>query len=157
MQPLNLVRSIAVATLLAVAPWPGGGAAAQSTPLAGSETNIDGVTAEVTECRRKEGVLSIRLRLKNTGEKDVRVTLIGTRDYDKYYVTAENKKYFVLRDSEKVPLAPAADPGGAVYANIAKGGGYTWWAKYPAPPPTVKKVTYYTLIAPPIEDIPIQD
>jgi hypothetical protein len=41
------------------------------------------------------------VRLRNTGDKDIRVGLISGRDYDSYYVTAGSKKYFILRDSEK--------------------------------------------------------
>ena len=38
----------------------------------------------------------------------MRVPLIDGRNYDSYYVVAAGKKHFVLRDSEKTPLAPAA-------------------------------------------------
>jgi imidazolonepropionase-like amidohydrolase len=40
-------------------------------------------------------------------------------NFDDYYVTAKNKKYFVLRDSENVPLAPAANSGGDIYSELA--------------------------------------
>jgi hypothetical protein len=97
------------------------------------------------------------VRLRNTGDKAQAVQLIKDRDFDKYYVTAGAKKYFVLRDTEKTPLASAADGFGRLVPSIAKGGSYTWWAKYPAPPADVKKVSLYTPIAAPFEDVPIAD
>jgi hypothetical protein len=32
-----------------------------------------------------------------------------------------------------------------------------WYAKYPAPPAEVKKVSYYTRATPPFEDVPVSD
>ncbi len=121
------------------------------------DTNISGVVAELVECKREDGQLSIKMRLVNTSDKDVRITPIGNRNYDAYYLTAANKKYFVLRDSEKTPLAVQADASGSVYATIPKGGAWTWWAKYPAPPADVKKISYYTPITPPFDNVPIKD
>ena len=118
-----------------------GGAAlawAQGAPLQTQETNTAGVVAELTECRRSEGVLSIKLRLRNTGGDMAGLWVIDSDNYDAYYVVAAGKKYFVLRDSDKAPLAVAATTNN-VRANIPKGGIFLWWAKYPAPPPEVKK------------------
>jgi hypothetical protein len=132
-------------------------AQAPGAPLAVGETNVSGLVAEVTECKRKEGVLSVKVRFRNTSGETVLLNMIRDRDYDKQYVTAGNKKYLVLRDTEKTPLASPADNGGAIYANIEPNGTWTWWAKYPAPPPEVSSVSYYTTVAPPIEDVPITD
>ena len=43
-----------------------GWAWAQGAPLQTQEINTAGVIAELTECRRSEGVLSIRIRFRNT-------------------------------------------------------------------------------------------
>jgi hypothetical protein len=130
---------------------------AQPAAIQTQDSNFPGVTAELTECRRSDGVLNIRVRLRNTGGQETQLTLLRDRRYDDFYVTAANKKYFVLRDAAKTPLAPAADAGGSLYATVPKGGVFTWWAKYPAPPPDVKKVNYVTPFAPPFEDVPITD
>ncbi len=119
------------------------------------DTNVAGVVAELIECKRKEGVLSIRVRLRNTSGEKAHVKLITDRDYDKYYVTAGSKKYFVLRDDEKVPLAPAEDGFGNLGVDIPKGGSWTWWAKYPAPPDSETKLNYITPLGAPFEDVPI--
>ena len=119
--------------------------------------NAPGVVAEIVQCKRENGVLSIRMRLRNTGTQTKEVDLInGGADYDKYYVTAGNKKYFVLRDSEKNPLANPAD-NGRVKPKIGKGDSFVWYAKYPAPPAEIKKITYYTPVAPPFEDVPVSE
>lgn len=133
-------------------------AAAQAVnPIQSQDTHTAGIIAELIECKREEGVLTIKLRLRNTTDKMEETTLIDGRNYDAYYVTAENKKYFVLRDSEKNPLASQAGPFGNLRAKLAKGGTYVWWAKYPAPPAGVKKISYYTPLTPPFDNVPIKD
>lgn len=132
-------------------------AAQVAAPLKTQETNAAGIVAEFIECRRSEGVLTVRVRLRNTGTASVDVDLVSARNYDAFYVTGEAKKYLVLRDSEGTPLAVAANSFGGVTASIARGGTFTWWAKYPAPPASVKKINYMTPFMAPFEDIPISD
>jgi hypothetical protein len=119
------------------------------------DTNFGGIVGEITQVKRKDGVLTIKLRLRNTSGEEANLKLVNSSDYDAYYVTAADKKYFVLRDTEEVPLAPKAS--GDLWVQIAKDGAYTWWAKYPAPPAEVTSVTYYTPISAPFEDLPITD
>ncbi len=121
------------------------------------DTNTAGIVAEFTEAKRKEGVLNVKLRLRNTSSQKTNIYVISSRNYDHYYVVADGKKYFILRDSEKVRLSPSADGGGNLYITIPPGGSWTWWAKYPAPPATVKTMTYFSPIAPPFDDVPITD
>ena len=150
------VLAALVLTTLHAAP----GAAQTGTgvaPLVAGNTNTTGVVAEVVECKRKEGVLTLKVRFRNTTQKDVRFDLIGTRNYDDLYVTAGSKKYFVLRDSEKTPLAVAVDVFGKVSVNLDPGASWTWWAKYPAPPADVRSVSYFMPVGPPLEDIPVSD
>ena len=127
------------------------------TPMQSQESNVAGILAEITECKRQDGVLTVRVRLRNTSDKAIKVGLISSRNYDSYYVTAGSKKYFILRDSESQPLAPAADGFGGLSTEVAKGGAYVWWAKFPAPPADVKKISYFTPIAPPFDNVPITD
>jgi len=121
------------------------------------ETNISGVTADVTECARKEGVLSVRVRFHNTAKENKKLNLIDGRDYEKYYVTAASKKYFILKDSEGTYLTAQANSFGSLSVGLDPWEQFTWWAKYPAPPDDVKAVTLYTPVAPPLEDIPVSD
>lgn len=129
-----------------------------TTPVIQSQdTNVTGVVAELTECTRKDGVLTVKVRLRNTSTAKAVFEVIEARNYAKFYVTAENKKYFILTDSEKVPLTTQADSLGGLRVSIAPGGSYQWWAKYPAPPPSVKALTFYTPWTPPFDDVPITD
>ena len=132
-------------------------AAQAVNPIQSQDTNTAGIIAELIECKREDGVMTIKLRLRNTTDKVENITLIHGRNYDAYYVTAENKKYLVLRDSEKKTLAPQGDGFGNLKVYLAKGGTYVWWAKYPAPPASVKKVSYYTPLTPPFDNVPIKD
>jgi Cytochrome oxidase complex assembly protein 1 len=125
-------------------------AAGQAGVIQTQETTYPGVIAEFTECRRKEGVLNIKVRFRNTSDKQV-LLAVFRNDKEKYYVTAKNKKYFILKDSEGAYVAE--DFGDWVPA----GGSHTWWAKYPAPPADIKKITLLTQITTPFEDVPITD
>ena len=125
--------------------------------LATGDVNHDGVTAEVTECKRSEGTLTVKVRLRNSTDQDISLYLVSGNKYDNHYVTAGKKKYLMLRDAEKKPLAPAANPGGDVYVNLRKGSSYLWWAKFPAPPAEVKKIEYTWPMGPPIDGIACTD
>jgi len=130
---------------------------APATALKTEGTNISGVVAEVSECARKDGVLSVKVRFRSTLQQAKNFNLIENRNYEKYYVTAANKKYFILKDSEGTYLTPQASNVGSLSVRLDPGGQYIWWAKYPAPPAEVKAVTLFTPVAPPIEDIPVSD
>jgi hypothetical protein len=127
------------------------------TPIQSQDSNVAGVVAEITECKRADGVLTIRMRLRNTGSAATSITLVENRKFDGYYLTAGSKKYFILKDSDGTPLAPQLDTFGKVAPSIDKGGQYTWWSKYPAPPADVKKVSYFTPVTGPFDNIPITD
>jgi hypothetical protein len=133
------------------------GPALAQQAIQSQDSNVAGIVAEITECKRQDGVVTVRMRLRNTGDTSVKVGLITGRNYDSYYLTAGGKKYFILRDSEKTPLAPHSDGFGNLSASVAKGASYVWWAKFPAPPADVKKVSYFTPITPPFDNVPITD
>lgn len=161
----GFLRAVVAATLLtglmaaiqgcgkSEAPKPGARPAGR---LAG-ETNVAGVAAEVVEARRKDGVLTVQVRYRNTSDKALSFYPLSGAKFDSYYVTAEDKKYLVLRDEAKTALAPQVNPAGDVFVSLAPGGTYLWWAKYPAPPAAVKKISYYTPVTAPFDDVPITD
>ena len=162
MVPFSVPRSALLALCLSSAGFAAGavgagpGQAVQGPPaLAAQETNFTGVVAEVTECRVREGVLTVKVRLRNTTDKEVQVSLINNRNFDDYYVSAGGKKYFVLRDTERTALASGADGFGSLRVDVPKGGSYTWWAKYPAPPADQKTIDYVTPFAAPFEAVPV--
>lgn len=146
------------ATTAQSAPAPAAGPApATSAPaLSSQETNWSGVTAEVTEFRRKGNTLTAKVRFRNSGsetmEPDIRLK-------DSYLMDANaGKKYEVLKD-EKGTYIGALRPGytDRWYENVKPGGQATMWMKFPAPPPEVRAVTLQLPGVPPFEDVPIQD
>jgi hypothetical protein len=132
-------------------------ALAQAPAIQSQEVNQAGFVAEITEARRSEGILSLKIRLKNTGAKAERIPICKDRNADAFYVQAESKKYFMLTDTEKVPLTAAWDGFGSLSPQVAPGASYTWWAKYPAPPASVKKISFYWPLGAPFDDVPITD
>jgi hypothetical protein len=135
-------------------------AAEQAGVIQTQETNAEGVVGELTDCRRSEGVLTIKVRFRNTSNKPEHLTFINWNasgaDNPKFYVTAGNKKYFMLADADGTVLSTNST-GASVEANLAPGKTYLWWAKYPAPPTDVKKINFMMPVASPFEDVPITD
>ena len=132
-----------------------------SKPIQTQETNISGVVAELIECKREDGVLTVRVRYRNTTDKKVKLLLIDKKNFDAYYVTAGSKKYLMMRDPQKKTLSPQDGSyggySGRVGADLDKGGAYQWWAKYPAPPAEMTKISYYTPLSAPFDNVPISD
>ena len=141
-------------------PAPAGGGTAATAPAAAGavlqaqEVNgAAGMVAELTEATREDGVLTIKVRLRNTGTEEVYKGFeTGHGDYSYFYVTAENQKYFILKDSEGAPLAPRY-----LNPNLDPGATSTWWGKYPAPPANVTEIDFVMHDVPPFENIPITD
>jgi hypothetical protein len=138
---------------------PPSAAAAASDVIQNQDSNVSGIVAEIIQARRSDGVLSIKLRFRNTDSKAHEIHIIETRNYPAFYVTASNKKYFILKDTDGTYLAPETNSWdhSTLQVNLDPGHTYTWWAKYPAPPDEVKKITFITPVAPPFEDVPLSD
>ena len=134
-------------------------ASEQAGVIQTQETNSGGMVGELTECRRHEGVLTIKVRFRSTSNKRVSLKLTEWNnggDFEKFYVTAGNKKFFILKDTEGVYLTSLSASNGVVL-QLDPGDTSLWWAKYPAPPVVVKKINFVTPVTPPFEDIPITD
>jgi hypothetical protein len=158
----GLVMSTAASTALILGIALGApGALAQVAAIQSQDTNTAGITADIVEAKRSDQVLSVKIRLKNSDAKPARVKVYETspqRKIDGFYVQAEGKKYLALRDTEKVALAVAADSyDGTLTPTIAPGGTFTFWAKYPAPPASIKKFSFYWPLGSPFDDVPITD
>ena len=163
--PWNRLAPMALlAVMMPLALCESADAAAQAAQAADviqtQDANTDGIVAELTECRRSEGVLTIKIRFRNTSDKPGSLTFThwnaSGQDNPKFYVTAGNKKYFMLADSDGTVLSTNST-GNGVDANIAPGKTFLWWAKYPAPPADVKKINFMMPVASPFEDVPITD
>lgn len=134
------------------------GAQAQDKPLQVQDANLEGVKAELTEVSRREGVVTVKIRYRNTGSARVTLKLIGSPpDVDKYYLIAGSTKMLPLRDSQKVPVMTPMSIHGELQPDLKANASFLFWAKYPAPPATVKKVSIYTPLSPPFDEVPISE
>jgi hypothetical protein len=117
--------------------------------------NVDAspFVAELTRVEREDGVLTIQVRVRNTGAEDAYHSFdTGHGDYAKFYVTAGAQKFFVLKDTEGVALAPKY-----LDVNIGPGEAVTWWGKFPAPPASETEIDFVMPDVTPFEDVPITE
>jgi hypothetical protein len=127
-------------------------------PLATRDLDTEGIRAEVIESVRRGDELTVRVRLRNVGDKAAKVLLVtGGQSYDAAYLSAKNTKYVLTRDTKGYVVATPSDGGGWLEANIKPKGTWNWWGKFAAPPQDVKSYTLYLKVGPPIEDVPIVD
>lgn len=147
------------------ASFPASSSPAQSAAAPGAgviqsqDTNSSGVVGELTEAKRSDGVLTIKVRFRNTGNQRSTVSFTSWNapgDNEKFYVTAGEKKYFMLKDSDGTYLSTNSSENGLVI-QLNPGQTFMWWAKYPAPGVEAKKFNFVTPVAPPFEDVPITD
>src|SRR3982750_1710462 len=65
-------------------------ALAQVAAIQSQDTNLPGIAADLVEAKRSDGVLSIKMRLKNTSASNQQVQFFGyERSIDRFYVQAE--------------------------------------------------------------------
>lgn len=133
--------------------------AAAADPIATTEGEQPGRKIEVTELKRSGDVLMLKFRLINEGEKK----LDFGYDFGDATLTSDHgsiggvhivdekgkKKYLVMRDEAKTCLCSRSlkgvDPKQS--ANL--------WARFPAPPEGVEKVSVVIPHFLPLDDVPI--
>ena len=152
MQPISTVLvALALTVLPALAPAQ---APAAPAPIASQETNWPGITADLTEFRRKGNTLTAKLRLTATSKSEYAV------DYKEVSLVdaAAGKKYEVLKDDKGTYLA-ATRPGWPekIYGELAAGQSVLLWMKFPAPPADVKTISLTLPSMAPFDDVAIQD
>ena len=156
--PRFILAAGLAACALALAPVENPAYAQAPKPIQVQDTSIDGVSAELLEAVRKEGVLTIKVRFRNGGANPAKVSFTNDfRDVDQYYVVAGSTKFLILKDAQKIPLMNALNNYGGLATEVKPGGSFLLWAKYPAPPAEAKKVNFYTPHTPPFEDVPITE
>lgn len=126
-------------------------------PLATRELDIEGVVAEVIESDRKDGVLTVRVRLRNNGEKVATIPLVDAQGYVHTYIVSGDTKYPLLMDAKGRQVATPRDGGGWLYPKIKPKATWNWWGKFPAPPADRKSYSLYLKVGPPIDGVPIVD
>jgi hypothetical protein len=132
-------------------------ALAQSGNLVG-EGEKPGQRLEVRDIKRDEGgTVTLRFQLINDGDSEINsCSLRDAQQSDNCGVVgavhlidaANKKKYLVVRDAQKKCVCSHV-------ANLKKGDRSNAWAKFPAPPDAVQKITVVVPGFEPIEGVPI--
>lgn len=150
-----------VAMSATAAPPPAVATAAPAEGIATADGETSGVTATIKELKRSSGgTVSLKLVITNGSQKKID-TGYSFGDPDNHILDFNSvggvqlidpvgkKKYFVARDSEKKCVCSQGvkdiDPGASV--NV--------WAKFPAPPSEVQKVSVIVPHFSPMDDVPI--
>ena len=126
-------------------------------PHATRELDVEGIVADVIESDRQDGVLTVRVRFRNTGEKPVKLPLVDAQGYVTTYVVSGNTKYALIRDDRGNQVATPRDGGGWLEPTINPKATWSWWGKFPAPPADRKTYALYLKVGPPIDNVPIVD
>ena len=142
---------IAAGTIFATFPFSQPVQAQPGAIIQSQETDSPGIIAELIQCKRKRGVLTIKVRMKNAGDKTVRVYWSDAHKHI-YLIDMDNqKKYYILKDADDQYIF-SGNPW-----DIAPNASKISWFKFPAPPAEVKEITLIIPGCPPFEDIPISD
>jgi hypothetical protein len=114
---------------------------ASSSSSQTSDTEWDGVNAELLSVTRGEGDITIKFKYTNSGAKDVELYQ-SNYGHDNlaalvYYIDPKNKKkYSVIRDAEQKPVASLMQS-----IKLEAGASKTGWCKLPAPPADTTNIT----------------
>jgi hypothetical protein len=111
----------------------------------------------LTSVARGDGdTITIKFKYTNKGSKAADISNLGNFSHDNvaehaYYVDPGNKKkYLVVKDAEGKAVA-----SNLKYFKLDPGGSRGGWAKFPAPPAGVSKISVYLPGAPPFEGVTI--
>jgi len=125
--------------------------AQSGTVIDSQETEFPEVVAELIQAKRKKGVLTVKVRVRNNSAKSARVFWRDVKKNAYLMDEANQKKYFLLKDAEGEYIC-SGDPD-----NIPANGTKISWFKFPAPPDEVKEITIVLPGCFPFEDVPIED
>jgi hypothetical protein len=147
------------------APQPAPQAAPQSAPQSApvaisnappaTQGEIPGLTLTIQELKRSSTALTLKIVLQSKSGFAFGYTFgDGGNEFGNlggiHLIDEPNKKkYFVMRDSGGVCVCSRD------IANIAAGSQSVLWAKFPAPPDDIQKITVEIPHFPPFEDVPI--
>ncbi len=142
----------------APAPSTSSEATSAAVPLQKTETEADGISAELLSVQRTEGdTLTIKFRFINTTKEEIEVSQVLTNYSPSnlaemiYYIDGKNKKkYSVLKDASNVSVASKMSG-----LKLAGGGAKAGWAKLPAPPADVTSITVMFPGTPPFEAVKV--
>jgi hypothetical protein len=128
-----------------------------SNALPSTQGEFPGLTLTVQELKRSSSALTLKFALINQSKDGFAFGYSfgeGDKEFDSiggiHLIDAANKKkYFVVRDTDGACVCSRN------IANIAAGSQSVLWAKFPAPPDDVQRITVEIPHFPPFEDLPI--
>ena len=115
------------------------------------EMNYPGIVAEIMQCMRKNGVVTIKVRVENKSSENIRVLWHDVKKTVYLLDEVNGKKYLVLKDASGEYIY-SGDPWD-ISGNTSK----ISWFKLAAPPKEVTKITLVLPDCAPFEDLSIQD
>ena len=129
-----------------------------NSPLATTEGDLQGLKIAINELKRTSNTVTLMFTVYNGTDANFRSQ--GVFDGDEYHRyrhlggvhlidTQSKKKYFVVTDSDGKVLSSNDFPDIAARSQIMV------WAKFPAPPDDVQKITVEIPHFVPLEDVPI--
>ena len=137
-------------------------AAPTAGAIAGTDGEKPGTHIDITELKRASGgTVTLRFVVSNSGSErlslgsaylgDNHVSADDYRDVSGIHLVdpVNKKKYFVVTDAERKCFCSKG------IADVETGGKLNLWAKFPAPPPDVTKVTIEIPHFQPLDDVPI--
>lgn len=129
--------------------------------VASTDGEWPGVTLNVTELKRGSGgTVMLKFNVINGSDNEVGAgynfgdSSSGATDYGSVggvhlIDPVGKKKYFVVRDADSKCVCSREISG------VKPGNRANWWAKFPAPPPDVQRVTIIVPHFIPMDDVPI--
>ncbi len=148
-------------TQVSVSTSPAATAPPAGPAIATADGDLPGIRVEVQELKRTSGdTVTLKFAMINDSDKEFEFGVTfgeeGKSSYDYYSIggvhmidAAGKKKYFVVRDTEQQCLCSRN------VKNIASKSRVPLWAKFPAPPGDVQKITLVVPHFIPMDDLPI--
>tara|TARA_B100001939_G_scaffold203828_1_gene175247 strand:- start:1548 stop:2099 length:552 start_codon:yes stop_codon:yes gene_type:complete len=138
----------------------------EESVLATEPYRLQGIEVSLLDVKRASGdTLNVYWRLSNQSSATQELVKCSTGWYCKYQLAAGNwgdgiyiidsanqRKHLVVRTDKKPVVSTSETP-----LSIEPGSSINLWAKFPAPPLDVRKVSIYIPGVAPIEDIPISE
>ncbi len=148
------MRLMIAVSVLSLA-WLGSAGAAE--PIATTDGETPGVKLEVQELKAGNGVVMLKFTVVNDSDKPLNGNVLADpntgeiRDVGGIYLadTANRKKYLVVRDSASHCLCSRS------VEDIAPKSSINLWARFPAPPEGVQKISIVVPHFIPMDDVPL--
>ena len=151
----SFVLALGLGVLIAAPARAQSSPAAGSAPLATADGEAPGTQVQVTKLKRSGDSVLLQFTIVNNSDADVALTNLSTpieyKAADAVYLAdlAGKKKYEVVRDTDKKCLCSKG------LEKVQAKSSVNLWAKFPAPPDSVQKLSVVIPHYMPIDDVPV--